>query len=693
VRQHIRDKSEVDVKAARERHAKWDEVRELERRSKLALNKADDLIRTIQQGLQGEPDAVFREASRILTDEGVDAAIDYLASHEDDIEQRVDDLVAEKQLLTEPAEETEQKIRRILEPLLLKADLHETNIEYGEARKLYETVAGKAPEWSRVRRELGSLFRELADFQLAEPHLVAAIELAESDNQRAAAANALGMLYLDQARYAEAEPLLTQFLKLVEQLHGKDHPETATALNNLAWLLRTTNRLAKAEPLMHRVLTIKEQAYGPEHPNVATALNNLSLLLEATNRMAKAEPLIRRALTIKEQSYGAEHPGVAISLNNLAQLLQGTNRMAEAEPLMRRALTIDEQSYGAEHHRVATDLSNLARLLQAINRMAEAEPLYRRALAIDEQSYGAEHPKVAIRLNNLASLLKSTHRLAEAEPLNRRALNIDEQSYGTEHPNVARRLNNLALLLQATNRLAAAEPLIRRALAIDERSYGAEHPNVARDLNNLAQLLHATNRLAEAEPLSRRMVEIFALFTRATGHEHPKFRVAIRNYTGILQARETPPDEIEQRVQTIAAAKGPFSSILPEVERLLGPATSVDDVLADLDEQYRAEDRPAVYFLEPDQPLTPHLESLLAPTRAALAEQGLQAYVDDRNADAVVLLDAAIKRNGDWLLTIRTYRGAALRDLGALEQAREELTETASAMRQSEDMSAVLLGR
>ena len=56
---------------------------------------------------------------------------------------------------------------------------------------------------------------------------------------------------------------------------------------------------------------------------------------------------------------------------------------------------------------------------------------------------------------------------------------------------------------------------------------------------------------------------------------------------------------------------GRLKPILPEVERLLGPAKSVADVLAALDRQYKAEDKPPIYFLRPDQPIAPHLDELL----------------------------------------------------------------------------------
>ena len=226
----------------------------------------------------------------------------------------------------------------------------------------------------------------------------------------------------------------------------------ARLLNQVGLLLLQKAQYADAEPLLRRALAIFEASFGADHPNVARGLSNLALLLRATNRLADAEPLLRRALASDEASFGANHPEVAIRLNNLATLLQATNRLAEAEPLMRRALAIDEASVGADHPDVAIDLNNLAQLLQATNRLAEAEPLMRRALAIGEASFGADHPMVAIRLNNLALLLQVTNRLTEAEPLMRRALAICIKSLGADHPSSRVVMANYTGLLQATGR-------------------------------------------------------------------------------------------------------------------------------------------------------------------------------------------------------------------------------------------------
>lgn len=115
---------------------------------------------------------------------------------------------------------------------------------------------------------------------------------------------------------------------------------------------------------------------------------------------------------------------------------------------------------------------------------------------------------------------------------------------------------------------------MRRVLAIDEHFYEAERPKVAGELNTLASLLKATNRLAEAE---------------------------------LQQARER-----FEAAQKLAAL--PLDQPTGELmDQMLGPARSADDVLKELDEQYRKDGRPDFWFLTLDEPISPHLNELLGP--------------------------------------------------------------------------------
>ena len=91
------------------------------------------------------------------------------------------------------------------------------------------------------------------------------------------------------------------------------------ALNNLAVLYDNQGRYAEAEPLYKRSLAIREKALGPDHPDVATALNNLAELY--TTRAATPRPSRSTSGRWRsEKALGPDHPDVATSLNNLAAL-------------------------------------------------------------------------------------------------------------------------------------------------------------------------------------------------------------------------------------------------------------------------------------------------------------------------------------------------------------------------------------
>ena len=154
------------------------------------------------------------------------------------------------------------------------------------------------------------------------------------------------MLYRDQGRYADAEPLYKRSLAIYEKALGPDHPHVATALNNLAQLYQAQGRYADAEPLYKRSLAIYEKALGPDHPDVATSLNNLAELYQAQGRYADAEPLLQARTRHPGEGAGprpprcrhvAQQPGRAVLR---AKRLGGSHRPLAAQhraSSMRRA--------------------------------------------------------------------------------------------------------------------------------------------------------------------------------------------------------------------------------------------------------------------------------------------------------------------------------------------------------------------
>ncbi len=142
-----------------------------------------------------------------------------------------------------------------------------------------------------------------------------------------------------------------------------------------------------------------------------------------------------------------------------------------------------------------------------------------------------------------------------------------------------------------------------------------------------------------------------------------------------------------------------LKAIAPEVDRLLGPAEPVTDVLAALDRQYKVGNKPAVYFLEPDQPIAPHLNDLLKPNTDFLNAAARRAYRNGAHADAVTLYDeyfkllAADPIKAQTTRTQRLSRTIALRELGGVQPARDELRGLLSLVESDDSTPAFIKGR
>ena len=67
------------------------------------------------------------------------------------------------------------------------------------------------------------------------------------------------MLYYEQGKYEQAQPLLQRALAIREQQLGPDHPDTAQSLNSLAVLYYEQGKYELCEPLLQRSIAIREQ--------------------------------------------------------------------------------------------------------------------------------------------------------------------------------------------------------------------------------------------------------------------------------------------------------------------------------------------------------------------------------------------------------------------------------------------------
>jgi tetratricopeptide (TPR) repeat protein len=152
--------------------------------------------------------------------------------------------------------------------------------------------------------------------------------------------------YVDQAKYAQAEPLYRRLLAIDESYYGRDNVNLMTPLNALAMLYSRQGRYGEAEALLYRVLRLREKAEGAHDPGVAIALQNIAALFVAQAKYREAEPLYLRSLKIMEKAVEKrepEHPyyrELANCLEKMAVLYRKTDREAKAQAFEKRIAAI-----------------------------------------------------------------------------------------------------------------------------------------------------------------------------------------------------------------------------------------------------------------------------------------------------------------------------------------------------------------
>lgn len=152
--------------------------------------------------------------------------------------------------------------------------------------------------------EAGTVAQRHGDYREAEARLKASVRMAQKygpgDTRAASALTYLGALYLEQERYAEAEPVFEMALASLEAIVGRHNPAFASGSLFLANLYRLQARYDKAEPMFVYALKIFETSMGRDHPEVARCLEGQADLLRDMGRDAEAAALDERANLIRD---------------------------------------------------------------------------------------------------------------------------------------------------------------------------------------------------------------------------------------------------------------------------------------------------------------------------------------------------------------------------------------------------------
>lgn len=227
-----------------------------------------------------------------------------------------------------------------------------------------------------LRAAAGFAFRD-GDYARAEAYQVAVVELARSrfsgdDPQLAMILDELGIIYLAQSRYTEAESLLEQSLVIREQALGKLHPSLAKGLNDLAGLAMKDGRFDEAEQRLKRALQILETGAGTDDPDTAMALHNLGDFFSNQKRFPEAAATYRRAVDIWKAIPAQERLEITAILNELGNFYRSRKRLDEAKAQFELVAVLLGDDFGQDHPQFKTARAGLEAVKSAGEKRSEA---------------------------------------------------------------------------------------------------------------------------------------------------------------------------------------------------------------------------------------------------------------------------------------------------------------------------------
>lgn len=372
------------------------------------------------------------------------------------------------------------------------------DVRLGETQKTMLTFIDSLGQVDLETAPVSSRVGSIVDF-LDEASAKVGDNLGDAPEIAAPFRSSLGVAYLGQSRFDDAERELRAALTLVESVRPTDPVLSADIRHNLGRILWKKAAYAEAEAHYRAALESRRRALGEDDLLTLQTSHHLASTLQHMARFDEALALYRQALEGLERTLPPNDPDIAQTMNGMSTCLRDTGRFDEAEAGFRRTLEIIKGSLGPDDWRVARAKRNLAATLIDAGKCGEAAPLLEDSLRITGAWFGDQDIDYARSLYEQARLtLECGGSASEALTTRARALAIQRRDYPTGHPELADSLA-LAGLLPDDDALTRSIRDLEEAVQMCVRLLPPGHWKTAVARSHLGAAYLADRRLDAAE--------------------------------------------------------------------------------------------------------------------------------------------------------------------------------------------------
>jgi len=183
-------------------------------------------------------------------------------------------------------------------------------------------------------------------------------------------------------RYAEAQPLAEQLVKLTEEQYGSDEMQLINPLTNLGTIDYKLGSFPAAIENYQRCLRILQAKSTLADKQQIRPLHGLGLSFLGTGDAESAVVALKRAADLSRNTDGLFNIGQVEFIDALVEAYSATGRYAEAEKEALYAMRVEEAAYGRNSVKLLDRLDKLALWYEGDRRYTSERNIYERALSI-----------------------------------------------------------------------------------------------------------------------------------------------------------------------------------------------------------------------------------------------------------------------------------------------------------------------
>jgi serine/threonine protein kinase len=253
----------------------------------------------------------------------------------------------------------------------LARNVHGANsLEYADAITTNARFQARAKDWRN------------ADAAYAEALKIHGQIFGETSDKYADALEEYAGMLVQAHNFRKAPIYLQNVLDIREKLHGKESALSVRSNRALGKLYQDMGRTADAESCLLAAIASQGAVTGPESQEVAPILTDLAAVYEAQHNAKQARDMYKLAVTIQDNLKDPDKQQLAATLEGLARACADEKDLSGAEAALTRAVIMREPSGGAP---LSNTLKALAKVLEDEHKSREAKLALTRAAALEAQ--------------------------------------------------------------------------------------------------------------------------------------------------------------------------------------------------------------------------------------------------------------------------------------------------------------------